>query len=82
MLLSEIFDKVKMENAASKLKYGLWSSIPEPEQKEAIEGEMYEWQVAYFSSDVHGEHGEVAELIDLINTACRRIQFLTGEPDA
>lgn len=82
MTLAEIFEKVKMENAQSKLKYGPWLKIAERDQGAAIQGEYVEWHRAYCLSDTDGEHGEIEELIDLMNVCARRIQFLTGEEDA
>jgi hypothetical protein len=82
MLISEIFEKVKVENALSKEKYGPWSDLSSNKHYGAIQSEFREWKSAFVECDTHGEHGEICELIDLINVACRRIQFLTGEADA
>lgn len=82
MLLAEIFEKVKLENSASKLKYGPWAKIAERDQGAAVQGEYVEWHSAYCNGDVDGEHGEIAELLDLMNVCARRIMFVTGEGDA
>jgi len=78
----EIFQAVEAENARSKAKYGAWVDLPSIDHKDAICGEHEEWLNAFYSGDVHGEHGELREAIQTINVLCRRIQFLTGEPDA
>lgn len=83
MTLYEIFEKVKTENARSKDKYGPWQgSYSHYEQAEAIRREFTEWHSAYAGSDIDGEHGELTEAVHTINVLCRRIMFLTGEPDA
>lgn len=78
----EIWQKVEAENARSKAKYGSWVDLPRAIQKQAIEGEIKEWRDAYDLADVHGEHGELVEAIQVINCMVRRIQHLTGEADA
>jgi hypothetical protein len=78
----EIFQAVEAENARSKAKYGMWGNLADVEHKDAIVGEHNEWLDAYYSGDIHGEHGELREAIQTINVLCRRIQFLTGEADA
>jgi len=82
MLLAEIFEKAKIENAQAIEKYGPWSGYNHHEQSEAVRDEFCEWYKAYCEGNHDGEHGEINELIDLINVACRRIMALTGEPNA
>ena len=84
MQLEEIFQKVKGENARSKEKYGLWKDRPEGITVgwDAIHDEFDEWRIAYFNGDVHGEHGEIAELLQIMNVCARRIMFLQGETNA
>lgn len=83
MTLFEIFEKVKMENARSKEKYGFWrGNYGHSEQSDAIRREFAEWYSAYSGCDANGEHGEIIEAVHTINVLCRRIQFLTEEPDA
>jgi hypothetical protein len=78
----EIFQAVESENARSKVKYGGWADLPAIDHKEAICGEHEEWLSAFYSGDIHGEHGELRELVQCVNVCVRRIQFLTGEADA
>lgn len=82
MTFDQVIEKLKMENAASLLKYGLWKDIPTQEQADAIQGEYTEWYRAYIDGDIDGEHGEIAEAIDLMNVCMRRVMFLTGDPHA
>lgn len=80
MKLAEIFKELEAENAASILKHGLWrDNYTDSEQKDAIEGEFCEWYTAHLDGNIHGEHGELAELLDLANVCIRRYMFLTGE---
>jgi hypothetical protein len=81
MLLQEIFERVKLVNAQAKQKHGSWVGTTNLYQQEAIRAEIQEYQDAVFEGNI-GEHGEIAEAIDAINVLCRRIQVLTGEPDA
>lgn len=82
MTLPEIFTRVTAENAASKEKYGPWRDISIQDQADAIKDEFAEWYGAYVLNDTHGEHGEIAELVDLMNVCARRIMVLTNEQDA
>ena len=82
MVLQEIFERVKLVNAQAKFKHGSWVGTTNLYQQEAIRKEYEEYTEAVFKGDVHGPHGEIAEAIDTINVLCRRIQFLTKEPDA
>ena len=80
MTLNQIIEKLKMENAQSMEKHGKWKGrIDEHRQSEAIRNEFCEWYSAYVLNDINGEHGEIEELIDLMNVAARRIMYLTGE---
>ena len=86
MTLYEIFEKLKMEHAQSLAKHGKWKDLPAKsaaerdwKQHDAIEGEFNEWCEAFGRNDINGEHGEIEELIDLMNVAARRIMVLTGE---
>lgn len=82
MTFDQVIEKLKMENAASLLKHGLWKDIPAQEQADAIQGEYTEWYRAYIDGDIDGPHGEIAELLDLANTCVRRLMSLTGDPHA
>jgi len=82
MTMQEIFEKIKLENARSKEKHGMWRDTPRLDQGNAIYGEFIEWWRAYVAGDIDGEHGEKAELIQLANVCIRRIMALTGERDA
>ena len=79
MTIQQIYEKLKMEHAQSLAKHGKWKDMPEQTQLKAIHGEFSEWFQAQQSGDVDGEHGEIEELIDLMNVAARRIMYLTGE---
>jgi hypothetical protein len=80
MILQEIQEKDKTEHARSMAKHGKWKgNLDDQEQSEAIRLEFIEWYKSYVLSDIHGEHGEIAELIHLRNVCARRIMFLTGE---
>jgi len=82
--LQEIFETVKSENARSKEKYGLWKDRPEGKDVgfEAISSEVDEWMSAFCKGDIHGPHGELAELYQIMNVCARRIMFLQGEDNA
>ena len=82
MTMQEIWEKIKLENARSKEKHGMWRDTPSLDQRDAIIGEFFEWRDAYMVGDIDGEHGEKAELIQLANVCIRRIMALTGERDA
>lgn len=82
MTLNEIIEKLKMENARSRERYGLWKDLASLDHADAIHSEFEEWQDAYYGGDVDGEHGEIAEAIHVMNVMARRIMFLTGEWDA
>lgn len=82
MTLNEIVEKLKVENARSKEKHGLWAEHTESAQFGAIYGEFQEWLKAFMESNVDGEHGEIAELLQVANVCIRRMMFLTGERDA
>lgn len=60
----------------SLAKHPTWDELSDADQRTAITGEYNEWLDAYYRCDVHGEHGEIAELLDLIVTAVRRIMEL------
>lgn len=82
MTLNEIVEKLKVENARSKEKHGPWSNLSETAQFGAIYEEIQEWLKAFMESNVDGEHGEIAELLQVANVCIRRMMFLTGERDA
>lgn len=82
MTLNEIIEKLKLENARSKEKHGPWADMPEEKQFDAICDEVIEWVFAYCANNVHGDHGEIAELIQVANVCIRRVMALTGERDA
>lgn len=82
MTFEQIVDKLKTENAASILKHGFWRDIGHEDQSDAISGEYCEWYRAYIDGDIDGEHGELAELLDLMNVCMRRYMFLSGDPHA
>jgi hypothetical protein len=78
----DIWQKVEKENARSKEIHGSWHKYTPDEQVDAIRNEWRETREAFKLGDVDGEHGEVAELVQLANLCFRRIQFLKGEADA
>ena len=82
MQIADIFEKVKWENARSVNKYGYWRDTPVDGQQDAISRELKERTDAIEAGDIHGEHGEISESLHCINVLCRRIMFLTGEPNA
>ena len=79
MVHAEIYEKVKTEHARSLALHGSWSGMSAKDQAEAIAEEFGEWVDAHVSGNVDGEHGEIAELIQLANVCFRRIMVLTGE---
>ena len=79
MTLNQIIEKLKMENARSMEIHGKWVDLPKEEQLAAVAGEFDEWLMAVAKHDINGEHGEVVELVHLMNVAARRIMYLTGE---
>ena len=82
MTMQEIWEKIKLENARSKEKHGMWRDTPSLDQRDAISGEFFEWWDAHVAGDVDGEHGELTEAVHLANVCIRRIMALTGERDA
>lgn len=82
MTMQEIWEKIKLENARSKEKHGMWRDTSPLVQRSVIDSEFCEWWDACMAGDVDGEHGEKAELIQLANVCIRRIMALTGERDA
>lgn len=79
MTLHQIFEQVKTEHARSLAKHGKWVGLRATDQGRAIQSEFEEWLDAFYRGDVSGDHGEVAELVQLMNVAARRIMYLTGE---
>lgn len=79
MTLARIIEKLKAEHARSMLKHGKWADQPEEVQMKAIHGEFSEWSRAQVNGDIYGEHGEIAEAIQVMNVMARRIMYLTGE---
>lgn len=82
MTLEEVFEEVKKQNIHAKKKHGAWAELEHLKQHNAIMNEVEEWLDAYNVDDVYGEHGEIAELIQVMNVCARRIMSLTGEHDA
>ena len=82
MTLAEILEKVKTEHSAAFLKHGPWRELPDDEQQTAIMSEVLEALNAKDSGDIHGEHGEIREWIQVMTVAARRIMAITGEFDA
>ena len=79
MTLHEIYEKLKGEHARSLMKHGKWKDLDPDTQRIAIENEVDEFLRAFYREDVHGPHGQIAELIQVMNVAARRIMYLTGE---
>lgn len=80
MTPQQVFEKLKGEHARGLRKHGKWKgNYTDHEQSEAIRDEFAEWYAAYVISDINGEHGEMVELLHLMNVAMRRIMFLSGE---
>ena len=67
-----VFKLVAEEYWFSMHKHGPWQDMEDAHQATAIRNEFTEWHNAWFASDVFGDHGELAELIDLINVAAKR----------
>jgi hypothetical protein len=83
LTLEEVIQALREENAASVKKHGLWTgNYCDRDQADAIRDEFAEWFGAYCTSDTDGEHGEIAELLDLANVCIRRIMYLTGDINA
>jgi len=66
---AEIFHEILKEYHRSIEKHGLWDYLSDGQQRSAIVEEFTEWNDAYYSCDIHGEHGEIRELIQLCNVA-------------
>ena len=80
--LSGIFAAVEKEFHRSKEKHGSWKGLSNFRQITAIRGEVSEWEVAFIFKDINGPHGEIAELVQVMNVCARRILYLKGSPDA
>lgn len=74
--LAPFFQKVAEEYERGLAKYGPWENIPIQDQVEAVFLEFEEWCRAMANRDIHGEHGQLAELTHLANVAGRRWTFL------
>lgn len=61
----------------SLAKHPTWDDMSDDQQRTAITGEYNEWLTAYYSSDVHGEHGEISEALDCIVVLARRVMELS-----
>ena len=70
--LAPFFANMAREYDKGLAKYGPWSEIPDHKQASAVKDEFCEWTAAYYNFDVHGEHGELAELPQLANVAGKR----------
>lgn len=74
--LSEFFRAIIREYDRGLKKYGPWEEISSLDQAEAIRSEYNEWIAAYLTADIHGEHGEIAELTHLVNCCIKRWEYL------
>ena len=61
----------------SAIKYPTWDEMEYYEQHMVIQDEYAEVEEAYLAGDIHGEHGQIAELLDLIVVCVRRIMELS-----
>jgi len=57
----------------SLAKYPTWLFMDNYEQHDVVKKEFKEVDEAYTRGDVNGEHGQIAELLDLIVVCVRRI---------
>ena len=57
----------------SAVKYPSWGMLDHYEQHQVIRNEFDELDEAYRRGDVNSEHGQIAELLDLIVVCVRRI---------
>jgi len=84
-LLEELLEEVKrsIKGTADKPGRGDWLDYSEAEVFEAVAGEFDEFREAYVRCDLAGEHGQVAELLDVAVTALKGVrrlrQVLAGE---
>lgn len=84
-LLEELLEEIKVsiKGTGDKPARGDWSDYSEAEVFEAVAGEFDEFREAYVRGDLAGEHGQVAELLDVAVTALKGVrrlrQILTGE---
>lgn len=58
-------------------RHPTWEMLDHYEQHEVIKDEFDEVDKAYKRGDVNGEHGQIAELLDLIVVCVRRIMELS-----
>lgn len=71
-----VFQRVAAAYWEGKRKHGDWSILPDDIQSSAVRNEFNEWRNAYYGCDIFGPHGEIEELIDLINVAGKRCEQL------
>lgn len=73
----EVFEKLNAVYIESIVKHGPWCNVPDIDQNKAIKEEYLEWLGAHADCDIHGKHGEIAELYHLANCCLKRIMALT-----
>jgi len=76
MTLNQIVEKLKTEHARSQLKHGKWVGLSCRNQYSIIQSGVDKWTLAWMERDAQRE---VAELVQVMNRAARRIMYLTGE---
>lgn len=76
MKIEDVFAKLLTEHRRSNMKYPSWGTLDSVQHYDAIKEEFLEWSDAYLNGDEYGEHGEVAELYDLMNVCAKRIMEL------
>jgi hypothetical protein len=77
-LLEELLEEIKVsiKGSGEKPARGDWSDYSEAEIFEAVAGEFDEFREAYVRGDLEGEHGQIAELLDVAVTALKGVRRL------
>lgn len=82
MLMAEVFEMVKQENARAKLLHGSWLNLPQKDRMDALISEFEEVVNAYVNKDINGPHGLIAETVQLANLCIRMVMAEYGDRDA
>lgn len=77
-LFEELLEEIKrsVKGHGDKPGWGDWSGYSEAEVFEAVAGEFDEFREAYVRGDLVGEHGQIAELLDVAVTALKGVRRL------
>jgi hypothetical protein len=76
--LCQLCGKVPLDSNYNRLVLYDWSDYQGDDMYMAVKGEFDEFHKAWARNDIHGPHGQISELIDLINVSIKTILNLSG----